>query len=961
MRKTYWSVALLVLVLFVLFFTGRSYSSEVPKEPILRMEMGMHSSIISSIAVDAQNQFIVTGSWDKTVRLWELSTGRPIRIFRPPIGEGPIGMIFAVAVSPDGKTIACGGREAGRKVTTCSLYLFDRESGKLVQRIGGFLFSIYRLTYSKDGRFLAVGMEKTGGIRIYRTSDYSVAGEDKDNGDAIYGADFDGDGRLVTVSKDGFIRLYGSDFKLIMKKRAPDGFRPARVRFSPNGSSIAVTFFDDTMLKGKLDVLSGKDLSHQYSPDIRGIAKGFFGSVCWSLDGKFFYAGKGPWVPFIIRKWKEGGKGEYKDFAAAEHYLTDLLPLKDGGVAFSSAFPSFGIFDTNDKKIVDVSPPIADYRWAPKEFLVSKNGDKIKFCYERFGKSPARFSVIERSIKTYPALELDLWPPVTQAPGLNITDWDTTTNPKLNGKPLKFWVDDFSRSLAISPEKDTFLIGSKFFLYLFDRQGNHKWVVRLPGEAFAVNISPDGRFALAALGDGTVRWYRMKDGKELLAFFPHADKKRWVLWTPSGYYDASPGAEELIGWHMNNGREEAADFFPISRFRAAYYRPDVVAKTLETLDEAEAIRIANEESGKKSKEVSVAKILPPVVSILSPKDGSEVSDKEIEVKFEVRSPSGEPVTNVRVLVDGRPIGRGLTIKEIQKDQDIHATKVPILEKDAEISIIAENKYAASEPATVSLKWSKKVKEDEFIIKPKLYVLAIGVSKYEDKNLTLQFAAKDAKDFAESLLKEKGGLYRDVVVKVLTDEKATRDEIIDGFDWISKETTSKDIAIIFLAGHGVNEKGGIYYFLPVNANIDRLRRTAVPFTEMKNTVTSLAGKTILFIDTCHAGNVMGARGAPTDITGVVNELASAENGAVVFASSTGKQYSFEDPTWGNGAFTKAVVEGVNGKADYMGKGRITINMLDLYVSERVKELTKGKQTPATAKPKTIPDFPLALWR
>ncbi|MCJ7785274.1 MAG: caspase family protein, partial [Desulfobacterales bacterium] len=225
----------------------------------------------------------------------------------------------------------------------------------------------------------------------------------------------------------------------------------------------------------------------------------------------------------------------------------------------------------------------------------------------------------------------------------------------------------------------------------------------------------------------------------------------------------------------------------------------------------------------------------------------------------------------------------------------------------------------------------------------------------------QFAAKDARDFAESLLKQRGGLYRDVVAKVLTDEKATKDEIIDGFDWISKETTTKDIAIVFLAGHGVNEKGGVYYFLPVNANIDRLRRTGVPFTEMKSTVASLAGKTILFIDTCHAGNVMGARGAATDIMGGVNELASAENGAVVFASSTGKQYSFEDPNWGNGAFTKAVVEGVNGKADYTGKGRITINMLDLYISERVKELTKGKQTPATAKPQTIPDFPLVLKR
>jgi hypothetical protein len=434
-----------------------------------------------------------------------------------------------------------------------------------------------------------------------------------------------------------------------------------------------------------------------------------------------------------------------------------------------------------------------------------------------------------------------------------------------------------------------------------------------------------------------------------------------VLWAPSGYYDASPGAEELIGWHVNNGSDQAADFFPISRFRSTYYRPDVVAKILETLDEGEAIRLANEESGRKKGEISVAKILPPVVSILSPKDGSETSAKEVEVKFEVRSPSGEPVTNVRVLVDGRPTGRGLEIKEIQKDQGLQAARVAIPEKDAEISVIAENKYAASEPATVKLKWSGKVKEDEFTIKPKLYVLAIGVSKYEDKNLTLGFAAKDAKDFAESFLKQKDGLYRDVVVKVLTDEKATKDEIIDGFDWISKETTSKDVALVFLAGHGVNDSGGVYYYLPVNTDMEKLRRTGVPFTEMKNTVASLAGKTILFIDTCHAGNIMGARAVATDITGVVNELASAENGAVVFASSTGRQYSFEDSNWGNGAFTKAVVEGINGKADYTGKGKITINMLDLYISERVKELTRGKQTPATAKPQTIPDFPLVLKR
>jgi hypothetical protein len=66
----------------------------------------------------------------------------------------------------------------------------------------------------------------------------------------------------------------------------------------------------------------------------------------------------------------------------------------------------------------------------------------------------------------------------------------------------------------------------------------------------------------------------LRDGKELLAFFPHADRKGWVLWTSTGYYGASPGAEELIGWHVNRGRDAAAGFFPAARFRTTFFRPE---------------------------------------------------------------------------------------------------------------------------------------------------------------------------------------------------------------------------------------------------------------------------------------------------------------------------------------------------------------------------------------------------
>jgi uncharacterized caspase-like protein len=194
------------------------------------------------------------------------------------------------------------------------------------------------------------------------------------------------------------------------------------------------------------------------------------------------------------------------------------------------------------------------------------------------------------------------------------------------------------------------------------------------------------------------------------------------------------------------------------------------------------------------------------------------------------------------------------------------------------------------------------------------------------------------------------------------EEATRDEIVDGFEWVEHATTSRDVAMIFLSGHGINDHVGQYFYLPQRADLNKLRRTSVLFSDIKTLVESLPGKALFFIDTCHAGNVMGRRGrrsAIPDIVGLVNELSSAENGAVVFASSTGNQYSLESEDWGNGAFTLALIEGMDGEADLMNQGKITVDMLGAYVSDRVKGLTEGEQTPTTTKPKTIPDFPIAM--
>jgi len=90
---------------------------------------------------------------------------------------------------------------------------------------------------------------------------------------------------------------------------------------------------------------------------------------------------------------------------------------------------------------------------------------------------------------------------------------------------------------------------------------------------------------------------------------------------------------------------------------------------------------------------------------------------------------------------------------------------------------------------------------------------------------------------------------------------------------------------------------------------------------------------------------------TDVSRVVNDLSAPEHGVQVLAASSGRQDSLENPAWGNGAFTKAVVEGLNGLADQQPKdGAITFNKLDRFVGVEVRRLTSGRQTPVALTPR-----------
>jgi uncharacterized caspase-like protein len=292
--------------------------------------------------------------------------------------------------------------------------------------------------------------------------------------------------------------------------------------------------------------------------------------------------------------------------------------------------------------------------------------------------------------------------------------------------------------------------------------------------------------------------------------------------------------------------------------------------------------------------------------------------------------------------------------------------VPLPEKDVTVSLIAHAGDLASAPATVRLIWNGHIAD---LFKPKLYALVVGVSRYDDPSLKLKYAAKDATDFAGALRKQRGGMYGLVDVRLLKDAKATRTNILEGLDWLEHEVTSHDIGIVYLAGHGWTDSHSKFWYLPVEATPKAARALAVDNDDILETMARLAGKSMFFIDACHAAAAaagreerleVASRGS-IDLDAVIKDFSDTPRGVVGFFSSQGKELWLERTEWGNGAFTKALVEGLGGKADVLDNGRITLSGLDLYIVGRVKQLTAGAQHPVMIRPPTVSDFPIALVR
>jgi uncharacterized protein YjiK len=352
-------------------------------------------------------------------------------------------------------------------------------------------------------------------------------------------------------------------------------------------------------------------------------------------------------------------------------------------------------------------------------------------------------------------------------------------------------------------------------------------------------VSPDSRRLLTGSRDGTARLWDLATGQEILCLTTDPTRKSWAVASPDGLFDATGTGRQLLGFRFTKTQAGNLD-----QFFDEYYRPGLLAEVFQG-----RWPMAQKPLGRSK---------PPRLKIVSPK-GRVAPTQEMTFTVDV-SDQGGGVSPLIVENNGIRIAVP-TQSEPAPDQ--HSTRtsftLPLTPGLNKVRVKAASADGSWEAATAEFELAYPRAPEH---KTRMYVLAVGVSSYAEKRLSLGYPSKDAQALAELLQRRCGKIHDRVDVIPLLDREATKTIIEDTIRDVAELTRPQDTLVVLLCGHGAM-LGDRLYFAPQDLRIgedrpeDALRARGLAVDDLASAMGAAQSlRRVLILDAAASGGAFG---------------------------------------------------------------------------------------------------------
>ncbi len=831
----------------------------------------------------SDGKYILSGNENGPLQLIDINSDKVLKVYIENQEK-----FSSVDISPDGTLILASDEN--------NVEIFDRISGKSVLKIKAHEKEINFAGFSPDGAsFMTASNDGTAVIRKTKTGKIvqTFVGFQNTND---YGTNLDKEEYWQFYSRHYFdlktlIKLSPDGKKLVCGKKDSAAqvfdFETGRLLFNLTGHKQAVICFDFSP-DGKLLADGSADkaifIRNAETGEIINRLKGhkeMIFSVDFSNDGKYLISAA--WDGDVIF-WDIASGKEIGMIRDAQAFQAKFLP---GGIyaATGGLDKKFVLTETDSRKLFREFVGSTD---VVSDFDFSQDGLKmISGSWD--GK--ARLWDVPTG---YQLLKLE-----GHSAGINAVMFSTEGKALFTGSAdgtVKMW------DAATGKELKTFF-------------GTGAAIT-------SIQLTSDGQSLVTCNIEGTIQVWNIENGKEIYTLYP-LTRKDWFITTPDGFFDASEGAKKMV-YFVQGMKSYSPD-----QFFEKFYRPGLLEQSYKSRG------LINQNINMR---IELQKSPPPNIIFQIEKD--TLFEKNLVLNFEIIDQGGG-IDEIKILHNGKRLffDPKLTRRVKAGKSEKLSFEIEFVPGQNDISISAfSTERIESRPALETAYFESKETY------PDCYMITVGINKYENSTLTLNFAREDAKGFCDEYKKNSETLFRKVYNYNLYDKEATKANILAAIDEIALKARPWDVLVFYYAGHGVmlDEK---FYFIPSDCvrlfDVAELVKQAVSAPEMQEKFAKIkALKQVLILDACQSGGsveTLGVRGAAKEKA--VAQL-SRSAGIHVLASAGSEQYATEFKSLGHGLFTYVLLQALDGKADGSPKdGKITVYELKSYLDDQVPEFSK----------------------